>query len=385
MRYHRRRRVVSLVSALTLVTGAGCGGDASPSSAPLPNGLSAAANTYLNSALDIMQAQSFYRAKLDWKALRAASVSMAASAKAQTPAETYPAIRSALAALGDHHSFLQNPVASAERALPGFPGSGSMVMTLAQFADSLDGEIIGGRYGYVRVPTYAPANGGTAAQSAAFADTLQGLVRAVDTHAPCGWVVDLRHNHGGNMWPMLAGIGPIVGEGTRLGSFLDATGSSTYWYYLNGASGINAPAAPIQQAAVSRGAYTLRNPSPPVAVLTDAQTASSGEAITVAFRGRAGARSFGAATYGVPTANSGFPLSDGAEIWLTVALDVDRTGTQYVDPIPPDEVIATTAAPATDDATAAAAMNWLSTQATCVGSSSARDSGRAVAAPSSPR
>jgi len=28
-----------------------------------------------------------------------------------------------------------------------------------------------------------------------------------------GWIVDLRGNGGGNMWPMLAGVGPVLGEG----------------------------------------------------------------------------------------------------------------------------------------------------------------------------
>ena len=28
-----------------------------------------------------------------------------------------------------------------------------------------------------------------------------------------GWIVDLRTDGGGNMWPMMAGLGPILGEG----------------------------------------------------------------------------------------------------------------------------------------------------------------------------
>jgi C-terminal processing protease CtpA/Prc len=30
-----------------------------------------------------------------------------------------------------------------------------------------------------------------------------------------GWIVDLRNNGGGNMWPMLTGIGSILGEGVE--------------------------------------------------------------------------------------------------------------------------------------------------------------------------
>jgi hypothetical protein len=45
----------------------------------------------------------------------------------------------------------------------------------------------------------------------------EGSETASDTTSICG-VVDLRSNSGGNMWPMIAGIGPVVGEG-HLGAF----------------------------------------------------------------------------------------------------------------------------------------------------------------------
>ena len=48
-----------------------------------------------------------------------------------------------------------------------------------------------------------------------------------------------------------------------------------------------------------------------------------------------------------------------------VALDMDRTGRQYVDPSPPDQSVPTTAAPATDDAVVNAAMAWLGAQPAC--------------------
>lgn len=67
----------------------------------------------------------------------------------------------------------------------------------------------------------------------------------------------------------------------------------------------------------------------PVAVLTDSQTASSGQAIVAAFKGRPHTCSFGPPTYGVPTANQEEQLSDGALMVLTLAVDADRTGHRY--------------------------------------------------------
>lgn len=71
-------------------------------------------------------------------------------------------------------------------------------------------------------------------------------------------------------------------------------------------------------------------------MLTDSSTASAGEAVTIAFRGRPHTRSFGTPTNGVPTANAVFTLSDGALLTVTNALEADRTGRTYTAAIPPD-------------------------------------------------
>ena len=108
------------------------------------------------------------------------------------------------------------------------------------------------------------------------------------------------------MWPMVAGVGPIVGEGI-LGFFVDPDSVVSTWRYVQGKSLLDA--ATITQAG---DPYELMSPDPPVAVLTDGRTASSGEATTIAFRGRPHARSFGEPTWGVSTAHRGYLLSHGA-------------------------------------------------------------------------
>lgn len=76
-----------------------------------------------------------------------------------------------------------------------------------------------------------------------------------------------------------------------------------------------------------------------VAVLTGPRTASSGEAVAIAFRGRPDTRSFGLPTAGLSTANGTFPLPDGSMLLLTAAVDADRTGRKYRDKVDPDETI----------------------------------------------
>ena len=48
-----------------------------------------------------------------------------------------------------------------------------------------------------------------------------------------GWIVDLRGNTGGNMWPMVAGVGPVLGNGVA-GFFVPPVGASTPWSFPEG-------------------------------------------------------------------------------------------------------------------------------------------------------
>jgi hypothetical protein len=70
---------------------------------------SPSATKYLDAALKVMQEHflhtSLHTSKIDWPRLRQEAFVQAGAA--QTAVDTYPAIRFALARLGDHHSYLQ--------------------------------------------------------------------------------------------------------------------------------------------------------------------------------------------------------------------------------------------------------------------------------------
>jgi carboxyl-terminal processing protease len=212
-----------------------------------------------------------------------------------------------------------------------------------------------GAIAYISVPSL-PGN----AVAAYYNGIMEQIIADIDQTPPCGWVVDLQGNPGGYFWPMLAGIGPVLGEG-QAGSFTPP-GDSLMWSFWYGQALLG-----DQVMAEARTPYHLRGPDPPVAVLTDGRTGSAGEAIAVAFRGRPQTRSFGAATAGVPTRNVGVPLSDGAQLILTEGMDTDRTGRAYDGPIPPD-----VAAPVSrilqgtdEDPVLQAGVAWLQQQPAC--------------------
>ncbi|MCF6261995.1 MAG: S41 family peptidase [Xanthomonadales bacterium] len=48
-----------------------------------------------------------------------------------------------------------------------------------------------------------------------YAKTGHEIIQSLESAGVCGWVLDLRQNTGGNMWPMIAAVGPLLGEGVH--------------------------------------------------------------------------------------------------------------------------------------------------------------------------
>ena len=331
---------------LVALSAAAC--DVGPSEPTAPF-LGVQAELYLVAALDIMESNSIKRYEIDWEAFRAEARAEAESVAAVTRQDAYPAIIAALERIGDNHSFFRAPAAVPLAALMSVQDAPARAEPVT--------DLVAPGIGYVDVPAYS----GGGAEGDSLANSYHALIEAIDTlGTSCRWVVDLRGNTGGNMWPMLAGVGPVLGDGDPVGFFVDPDTVTTPWFYDRGLAGFA-----DQVIARAEANYELVSPRPYVAVLTDGETASSGEAVAVAFRGRQDARSFGEATWGVSTANAAFPLADGAVIFLTIATLVDRLGTVYGGELDPDEVVTggtKTGDPATD-AVLGAAVTWLEGQA----------------------
>jgi carboxyl-terminal processing protease len=330
-----------------------CTGDAPTevvnSASASPYSMSATAWAYINAALDTMQTHSIKRYEIEWPTFKDNVYPHAYGAV--TTGATYNAIRQALIALGDNHSSFYEPTQAA-----------AVTATAPQANTPPEGRRLRDFVGYVKMPGFS-SRGLTPQQIVAHATAYHTLLRSIDTTGMCGWIVDLRTNTGGNMWPMIAGIGPVVGDG-MLGMFVDPDSVETAWYYRDGASVIN----DYDAVQVTGAPVQLQITTPAVAVLTGPSTASSGEAVVVSFRNRPKTRSFGQGTWGVSTANAGFMLSDGAMLNLTVAWMADRTGHIYGSVINPDEAVYGTATFDEDtDPAIQAAKAWLALEGDCGG------------------
>lgn len=281
----------------------------------------------LDKAIEIVRTNALRAKDVDWATVEPQIRAMAANA--QVSQEVYPAIRALLKSLGDHHSHFEDPSSS---ALLGTQGGAHSLPTV---------EVQPHGIGYIAMPGY---EGQDPQAIRHFSTEVVDAIGRIAPQVRCGWIVDLREDGGGNMKPMLAGLSPLLGQGTaRLFGFRDADDHVKPWSFGHDMAG-QIPGGPdLSQARV--------------AVLTGPHTASSGEIVAIAFRGRPNTRSFGEPTAGMSTSNQNFALPDGSMLVLTTAVDVDRNGNAYGAKIQPDQLI--TADGAGTDTVLNEAQAWL--------------------------
>jgi len=168
-----------------------------------------------------------------------------------------------------------------------------------------------------------------AAKDKAFANTIRSEIKRIDSGQKIlGWVVDLRHNTGGNMWPMLAGLNALIEDGT-VGYFVDPNSNKKQpWISQNGK---------LNSSTINN--YKIENKKIKIAVLIDSMTGSSGEMTAISFLGLPNVKTFGQPSAGYTTANQTYYLSNGSQLLLAVQFVSDRTGKPYKDMIMPDVVV----------------------------------------------
>lgn len=266
---------------------------------------------YLDEVITILEHNSVNKYNIEWHVFRKEIYTHARQAK--TIEETYPTINFAIKKLNDKHSyFAPNKISEKEIEEKELP--------------VLNDEIVPDSIGYIRIPFCI--GGEQTIQT--YIQNITNKIIKQDSPKIKGWIVDLRGNFGGNMWPMLTAIGPILGNG-KIGYFINAEKESSAWKYENGK-------VYLQNTIVeeTKIVYHLIKKDPKVAVLIDNVTASSGEAITVAFKNRKNTRFFGEPTFGVSTGNKSYTLSDGSRINLTESIFADRNKIKYGKSIFPD-------------------------------------------------
>ena len=299
--------------SFTLSSCGGGGSDNKESNSPESSQI---AKDYLSEILQVMKEHTITRYDVDWGNLET-EVSIL-SANAKSIKETYPAITKALKLLNTNHSSLYS--ASGDR-LAYYSAIKCEYPTVTK--NPLINNI-----GYISVDTFNSTDE-IAMQN--YATSLQKQIAHQDNADLIGWIVDLRVNAGGNMYPMIAGVGPLLGDNIH-GYFIDANEKTESWGYEKGSSFIGGNIVVTVDEP-----YILLNPLPKIAVLSSQRLASSGEAVLISFKKKFNVKTFGTDSCGLSTANKAFTLSDGSMLVLTTGIMADSEQQKYGGRVPVDQ------------------------------------------------
>lgn len=164
---------------------------------------------------------------------------------------------------------------------------------------------------YLEIPT-------TQLNPVDIAIAIQNDLKARELEATDAWIIDLRSLTGGNLEGMLAGLGPILGDGV-LGAFFYDDNKKEDWEYKDGGSFIGG----VRKVSVPNSLEVL-SPLPKVAVLIDGSTCREGEQLFAAILGRPNTRTFGNATAGRAFLEGQKSLSDGHKLHFVKAMLMNR-------------------------------------------------------------
>lgn len=266
------------------------------------------AERYGKDALATIGKNGIYSGSDEWKSTYEECLKTIENAESYE--DTYPAIKKALSVGGGKHSMLmtksesQSTSDSYDEVLP---------------TVSLDGDIA-----IIKLPDFL----GTAEAGRKYAKVAEDFIHE-NRDKIKGVVLDLRGNTGGDMGPMATAVSSLLPDGELM-----------YYHYRSYDVPVTLKDGVISNTGTGgKSLYPDEKLKVPVAILTDDMTASSGEALTLCFRGLENTRTFGAPTAGYTSVNMLYSLYDGAQMYLTVAFDKARTGEVFEETrIEPDVV-----------------------------------------------
>lgn len=292
--------------------------------------ISKKASAFIGEVLAIAEKNSIVKDSVNWEKVRRDMLSLAGGAKSTR--DCYASVDYLIHELnnkGDNHSGFYPPQFNTRNKSENVDGR------------EPESKYLGNSIAYISVPGFSSIN---EKLSEAFATKIQTMIKTLDSsHTITTWIVDLRENTGGNMYPMIAGLGPLLGDDT-LGYFnFQAMQQKHAWYYSRGISGSdNTPLCKVKQP------YHIRQQNPQIMVLSGPNTASSGEMTLISFKGKANTRIVGSPSAGYSTGNAGHTLSDGSVLNLCECYCSDRNQNMYPGPIQPDVPVSQSVSEKTD-------------------------------------
>lgn len=282
----------------------------------------------LDSSIALLQQFSLNSKTLNWAFVKQEAYKKAAMAK--TWNELAPAVDYLFKSVKDHHGWLSVGDTDLRWNTNTTLKFSEAVKTEISKGNKIVKRILPGNVGYLRVPGMMLDTSMYNNMAQRLADSLYAL----EQQGAKQIIIDLRLNAGGTIFPMIAGVSALLGNGEFMGG-KEYNGTIKMNPLENGKfdSDEGGVAAAINHCSVL-------NSSTKVAVLTSNLTGSAGECTAVTFIGRSNTRFIGEPTAGYTTGNNGHWIIEGkAGIVIAESLLVDRNRKVYADDIQPDELI----------------------------------------------
>lgn len=258
-----------------------------------------------------LKKESIVREKVDWEKLYINLDSITYSEKHFLDKEkVYSVFIKALRDAGDNHSlFISKSISNEINKV-----NENEVLSTSKYLEN--------NIGYLKIPTAWISDEKKAIK---YTNELIEQIKTLDENDIDKWIIDLRDNLGGNRWPMLSGLTPIIGDGLMGYNYI----SNKYIPYSIKKGSMN-------YSKLKTTNYTTKKPFKKIAVMLNDHTGSSGEMVAIAILGFEMTKSFGQASGGYATVNSSKEFKDGTQLYLATGQSADKNKKIYYPSIQPN-------------------------------------------------
>jgi carboxyl-terminal processing protease len=257
--------------------------------------------------------------KVNWDTLRAHMYQYASIA--QTSDDLKPAFAELISALNDKQATIRNSKGEVIAAYTVYKDA-EIHDVVTSSESQLTSKVLRHNVRYLKVPSF---NGNVDINKEASA--MRSIVDTLSKENASAWIVDLRGVSGSNFQVLMAGLGPLLGEGL-VASEIDRTERILKMYEIHNGR------LYVDQHIIAHFATPVDLSESKIAVLIDENTSAAAEVFALALKGRKQTRVFGAASAGKITITKDITVS-GYTLTLSSGYYQDRRGSIYKDSLFP--------------------------------------------------
>lgn len=302
--------------------------------------------TIIDSVIYHARITSLNTRSVNWDSVRADMYMLAQQAK--TIHDLQPSFETLLVALKDRKGKFIDP--STNTVIASYPEVQTQPADRSSYSamnSEFEYQIMEGGIGYLKITGVSP-------DLQKSASAIRSAIDSLSKEKDLNWIIDLRYSSGGSFSPMIAGMGPLLGEG-HVGGVVDGRSKIKKLYEIH-----NGRFYDDQHLVLSFACAKDMRPSK-VAVLLSRNTSGASEIFAITMKGRKNTKFFGEPTAGNITIMNEIKIGNALIMSLSEGLYQDRKGNVYKKNVTPEVPITFQhTADHSQDTAIQAATEWLS-------------------------